>query len=79
MATRGIYLPFIDAVSSVRRRWRDQGLESNLPDPAIYTQEDESLPELFKDVLSYLEKDAPILEIGCNVGRSLNYLYKKGV
>ena len=26
----------------------------------------------------YLEKDSDILELGCNMGRSLNYLYKLG-
>ena len=33
---------------------------------------------MFQDVLPLLDKNARILEIGCNAGRNLNYLYQKG-
>ena len=78
LATHGIS-PFLSpSATSTRKRWQKQGTDAVLPTPKTYIKEDNSIPELFKEVLPYLDKDSPILEIGCNVGRSLNYLYSHG-
>ncbi|MCP4652334.1 MAG: methyltransferase domain-containing protein [Candidatus Omnitrophica bacterium] len=64
--------------ASMRGRWLKQGTQDSLVDPKTYLDEDKSTEELFKEVLPYLSKEGAILEIGCNVGRSLNYLHKQG-
>lgn len=78
LSTRGIAPPLAPSASSVKDRWRRQGQDGAADNPATYTMEDRTVPELFRDVLPHLHKDSNILEIGCNVGRSLNYLYKNG-
>ncbi|MFA6169587.1 MAG: class I SAM-dependent methyltransferase [Candidatus Margulisiibacteriota bacterium] len=60
------------------KRWEKQGTEGSADRPETYIKEDNSLVELFKEVLPYLNKESKILELGCNVGRSLNYLHKLG-
>jgi len=77
LSTRGIPPPFVPTVVNAVKRWEKQGLEGE-GIPAAYLREDNSIFELFKDILPYLENDDPLLEIGCNAGRSLNYLYAKG-
>ena len=61
-----------------QRRWEVQGTEGSQDNPETFLKENQSLPELFRDVLPYLPKESAILELGCNVGRSLNYLFKQG-
>ena len=41
-------------------------------------QEDNTTYVLFEDILKVVGRDASFLEIGCNAGRNLNYLYKLG-
>jgi SAM-dependent methyltransferase len=78
LSTRGMYVPFFDSPHKTKRRWEQQGYDSRFPNPEIYLKEDRSIEELFKDVLPCLDFQSSVLEIGCNAGRSLNYLYKKG-
>ncbi len=77
-ATHGFSPLLAPSATSTKERWQKQGTDDLLPAPKIYIKEDNSIPELFKEVLPYLDKNSPILEIGCNVGRSLNYLYAQG-
>jgi SAM-dependent methyltransferase len=46
--------------------------------PEKYVQEDNSTYVLFEDLLKVVGKDASFLEIGCNAGRNLNYLFRQG-
>ena len=78
LATYGISAFFSPSVIYARERWQKQGTAGSLVNPETYIKEDNSITELFKDVLAYVDKSSPILEIGCNVGRALNYLYGHG-
>ena len=77
-ATHGIQPPFANSEFTAKKRWETQGEKDSSVLPETYLEEDNSLTELFKDVLPYLPKESSILEIGCNSGRSLNYLYNLG-
>jgi len=78
LSTRGIAPPLAPSAGSVKERWRRQGKDGAVDNPATYAALDRTVPELFRDVLAHLHKDSSILEIGCNAGRSLNYLYENG-
>ena len=78
LSTHGISPIFSPSAASIKERWQKQGEDGALTNPKIYMKENKSIPELFKDVLPYLDKNGPVLEIGCNVGRSLNYLHAHG-
>lgn len=78
LSTIGVQPPLAVSDYSTRLRWQKQGTEGSVDHPETYIKEDNSLVELFKDVLPYLNKESKILELGCNVGRSLNYLHKLG-
>lgn len=58
--------------------WANQSVENSTYSPSFYEKEDNSLRILFHDILPFLIPEDPILEVGCNCGRSLNYLYKLG-
>lgn len=77
-STRGIYLPFAGSINFSRNMWSKQGTTESFPNPETYLQTDGSIAALFSEVLPYLKKDAKILEIGCNAGRNLKYLYDLG-
>lgn len=78
LAGYGIAPLLSTSLNSMKRKWLEQGTKDALVDPKIYLKEDNSIDELFKEVLPYLSKESAILEIGCNVGRSLNYLHRHG-
>ncbi|MBN2057336.1 MAG: class I SAM-dependent methyltransferase [Candidatus Saganbacteria bacterium] len=78
LATRGIKPFFSCSDLGSKRRWKEQGDDGAIDVPETYVGEDNSLAELFRDVLPYLDKQSPVLELGCNVGRSLDYLYRHG-
>lgn len=78
LSTHGFSPLLAPSATSTKERWQRQGTDDLLTTPKTYIKEDNSIIELFKEVLPYLNKNSPILEIGCNVGRSLNYLYKLG-
>lgn len=46
--------------------------------PENYVQEDNSTYVLFEDLLKVVGEDASFLEIGCNAGRNLSFLYNHG-
>ncbi len=46
--------------------------------PCVYTQPDMVSSELLDDLIKVVPKDAGFLDIGCNAGRNLKYLYDKG-
>ncbi len=73
----GINPPLSSGYQKSESVWRNQnvGLEK---DPLHFVELDEVVELMFDDVLPFLEKDSKILEIGCNAGRSLNYLYSLG-
>jgi len=60
------------------QRWAEQGTSSSDVSPDIYTKVDDSTERLFQDVLPILDCNCSILEIGCNAGRSLDYLFHRG-
>jgi len=78
LSTRGIYVPFFQSTRFSRNMWSKQGTADQFPNPESYLQTDGSIAALFSEVLPYLNKDAKILEIGCNAGRNLKYLYDLG-
>lgn len=78
LANHGIIPLFSPSAASTVRRWLEQGTKDSAVDPKTYLKEDNSICELFKEVLPYLSKESAMLEIGCNVGRSLNYLHRHG-
>lgn len=78
MSNFGLTTPLSMRAKDSLNRWAIQGQQGSADNPDTYSKEDKSLPELFRDVLPYLSKDSKILEIGCNVGRSLNYLHGLG-
>ena len=79
LVTKGIQPPFSSSLRKMESSWKYQRIGSKDRSPELYLKENSLTIELFKDVLPYLNKSSPILEIGCNAGRSLNYLYKLGI
>ncbi len=59
-------------------RWQHQGEADSRVSPRTYTVFDDSVEKLFQEVIPLLNPESRILEIGCNAGRNLNYLYQKG-
>ena len=47
-------------------------------DPQTYLEGKERSMFLIELISNYVDKDASILEVGCNVGRNLNYLFLSG-
>ncbi len=56
--------------------WRYPGDDANSPEGYIYTVENSEF--LLKFIKKYVNFQERILEIGCNVGRNLNYLFGAG-
>ncbi len=77
-SNRGFSPPLTAPVKQHEARWREQGTGDSKVAPEVYAQHNASVETLFMDVLPLLSTDCNILEIGCNAGRSLNYLYDKG-
>jgi len=78
LATHGIDPPLARKGKRLKRRWAEQGTRDSDVNPEIYTKYDDSIERLFQEVLPLLSRESSILEIGCNAGRSLEYLYRKG-
>ena len=78
LSTHGIAPLLSPSAHSAKEKWKRQGEHNTDVSPSTYIQVDKSVPELFKEVMTYIGKNDPILEIGCNAGRSLNYLYEHG-
>jgi SAM-dependent methyltransferase len=63
--------------SQLHSYWKDPNDAFN--SPGLYLQGQERSEFLLNLINKYLEdKEAPILEIGCNVGRNLHYLFEAG-
>jgi len=60
-----------------RKHWQSRTLGDE-HGPEKYLQEDNSTYVLFEDLLEVVGKDTSFLEIGCNAGRNLNFLYNFG-
>lgn len=78
LATRGISPPAASSTNQAGNRWREQGATNSFVVPETYIQCDDSVEKLFEEVLPLLSSDSQILEIGCNAGRNLDYLFHKG-
>ncbi|MET3698870.1 methyltransferase family protein [Bacillus oleivorans] len=64
------------SLDAVHNYWKDPKEEGNLPEAYIAPIErSQYLHELIK---KYADLSATLLEPGCNVGRNLNYLLRKG-
>ncbi|MCP4218711.1 MAG: class I SAM-dependent methyltransferase [bacterium] len=78
LSNHGITPPFTVPASQHETRWRHQGTGEIKAKPEKYARHDDSVEKLFQDILPYLTSQSNILEIGCNAGRSLEYLFRKG-
>lgn len=67
---------FVINIDDIHQYWRSPTDDGNLPEAYIKPMERSKL--LLYILKSYGTLDAKILEIGCNVGRNLNYLFQAG-
>ena len=68
-------------LQSIQSIWKDEELLKKFgEDPTDYASVTRTSEYLFEQVsaLPHISKQSLILEIGCNVGRNLNYLFKQG-
>jgi len=63
--------------NTLHQYWREPRDESNLPQNYLVGRQVRS-QLLVKMIREYASPSAKILEIGCNVGRNLNYLFEAG-
>ncbi len=78
LSNHGIDPPLTKSSRKQEDRWINQRVSGWPARAETYVAHDESIELLFADVLPLLEPSSRILEIGCNAGRSLNYLYMHG-
>lgn len=76
-SNHGICSPFSARPDNVEKGWMEQS-EDKQRSPYLYTEYDESIASMFQDILPFLDNNSNILEIGCNAGRNLHYLFSKG-
>ena len=74
LAMRGIASPLIN---SMKGYWEIQDRDTT-HSPEVYTKAESSTFAMFKELLEVLDKQAFLIEIGCNAGRNLNYLLEQG-
>ena len=74
LAMRGIASPLIN---SMKGYWEIQDRDTTHT-PVTYTKAESSTFAMFKELLEVLDKQAFLIEIGCNAGRNLNYLLEQG-
>ena len=77
-SNHGICPPLSSRPDNAERGWRQQSSNDPHRNPYSYIEYDESIALMFQDIIPFLDKNANILEIGCNAGRNLHYLYSKG-
>jgi len=75
LAMRGIANPIVKGLQA--NYWQSRTLDTN-HSPDIYTEPDETTYALLDDLLKVTTPENSFLEIGCNSGRNLKYLYDKG-
>lgn len=78
MATNGFNPPLTVCSWWQERAWAGQDFDNKSINISAYLSSTGSTEKLFEEVLPLLDKDAKILELGCNVGRNLHYLYERG-
>jgi len=78
LSNHGITPPLTVKAEKHEAKWRNQGTSKSPIRTENYTIYNDSIEKLFQDVLPLLTPESSILEIGCNAGRSLNYLFNKG-
>lgn len=78
LSTHGINPPLTAPAEQHEKRWREQSTAGSQDSPELYVSCNDSIERLFQEVMPLLNQDSAILEIGCNKGRSLNYLFQKG-
>jgi SAM-dependent methyltransferase len=78
LASRGINPPLTLPPHLHEDRWKRQGTKGSGILPETYLEHNDSIDKLFQEILPLLSPGSCILEIGCNAGRSLNYLFQKG-
>ena len=78
LSTHGIDPPLTIPAERWEKRWSEQATLGAEDGPELYRSCDDSTEKLFQEVLPLLDKNSAILEIGCNKGRHLNYLFQKG-
>ena len=78
IANFSINPPLTQSHKKIESKWINQGGVNSDKSPREYLELDDSVKKLFENVLPLLDTDSKILEIGCNTGRSLEYLYRKG-
>ena len=77
MVMAGKLPPFEPTREEIYRYLNDMSIESNRPE--TYAKYNLVSEFVFGQIKTLdLKKDDPILELGCNVGRNLNYLYQHG-
>lgn len=74
----GLRPPLTGGTKTFLKNWVNQSLDDSCYNPNLYEKVDESTTHLFHDILPLLDTKDNILEVGCNCGRSLNYLFEKG-
>jgi 2-polyprenyl-3-methyl-5-hydroxy-6-metoxy-1,4-benzoquinol methylase len=60
------------------RYWRDPEDAGNLPKAYLSEEGNKRSQFLVDTIKKYADPNAPILEIGCNAGRNLNFLFSAG-
>ena len=78
LSDTGICPPLSESPEKMERDWAEQEEENPSRNPYLYLECDDSIELKFKDILQVLDPSHHILEIGCNAGRILDYLYEKG-
>ncbi len=75
LAMRGVGNPLRDRTPA--EYWASRDVDT-IHSPTLYVKPDETTSLVLDDVLKVVERSASFLEIGCNAGRNLKYLYDKG-
>lgn len=75
LAMRGIQNPLVRGLQA--DYWQGQKL-GDCHSPDTYVDPDETTYELLNDLLKVTSVENSFLEIGCNSGRNLSFLYEKG-
>lgn len=75
---RGIPVPWLPDVGPTGScYWKSRNLSTN-HSPMSYLVPDKSTEVLFSDLLPYLDNKTSFIDIGCNAGASLKYLFDRG-
>lgn len=63
--------------NDVRRQWEERSGEYS-PEYYAYRGPDQTSEILRRSLERFIERDAPVLELGCSAGRHLSHLYEHG-